>query len=128
MDCTTLLALNDVSCQQIQPTEETNTTANRLLENIDAHPNACIRHYVSHMILWVDSDSAYLVCPGDKSRAAGHCYLSDHPNRVLHPMLNREALAKCKELRHVISSVAESEVSGLFYNSNATIPMQHTIH
>ena len=86
IDHTTLLVLDDVSLQQSQPTEETKKAANRLIDYVSVHPNVCIKHYSSDIILWRESDVACLVFPGAKSRISGHYHLSDHSNIVLHPM------------------------------------------
>ena len=68
------------------------------------------------MVLHVDSDAAYLVAPGAKSRIAGFYYFKKAPNVDIRQQVNNPIHVECKYLRHVVTSAAESEVGGLFHN------------
>ena len=77
------------------------------------------------MILYVDSDGAYLVLPNARSRFAGHFYLSNHvsePSEIAPPM-NSLIHIECKRIRNVVASAAEAETetAGLFGNSQVAI-------
>ena len=48
-----------------------------LLDYLHTHPNVTIRYYKLDMILYLDSDAAYLVAPKLKSRYAGFYYLGN---------------------------------------------------
>ncbi|MFO0089630.1 MAG: hypothetical protein ACK518_02280, partial [bacterium] len=76
------------------------------------YPNTIVRYYASGMILFVDSDAAYLVLPKARSRIAGYHYLSSLPLVGQAPTLNAPILVLCKTLRHVVSSAAEAETAG----------------
>ena len=76
------------------------------------------------MVLHIDSDAAYLVAPKARSRVAGYFHLSNHPNNKSKNTLNGAVHVECKTLRHVVSSVAEAETSGVFYNAQMTLPIQ----
>ena len=79
-----------------------------LLDYLSTHPKATIRYYASDMILYVDSDAAYLMLPGAKSLVAGYYYLSNATLDLTtpKPFLNSAIHAECKALRHVVSSAA----------------------
>ena len=91
------------------------------------YPDVYIRYYASDMVLWVDSDAAYLVTPDSKSRISGYYYLSGHPKRTKQPFLNRAVLVEYKTIQHVVSSAAETETAGLFHNAQLTIPIRRIL-
>ena len=64
------------------------------------------------MILFIESDAAYLVLPNTKSRYAEHFYLSTKSN----PKLSRQSRygpihTECKTIRDVVASAAEAETA-----------------
>ena len=79
------------------------------------------------MILHVDSDAAYLVQDGARSRIAGHYILSFRPPpapHILKKSPNAPILIECKTLRHVVASAAEAETGGLFHNAQTIIHLR----
>jgi len=120
VDPTLLPALNDIANSQAKPTQDTLHKTNQLLDFLSTYPNAIIRYHSSDMILHVDSDAAYLILQGAKSRIAGYFFLSDKippPPTIPNPRLNGPILVECKLLRHVVASSAEAETAGLFFNA-----------
>lgn len=92
------------------------------------YPNTVVRYYTSGMILFVDSDAAYLVLSNAKSRIAGYHYLlTIPPTPGQSPTLNAPILVLCKTLRHVISSVAEAEITGVFTNAQMALPIRYIL-
>ena len=79
VDSTMLPAINEISSQQANPTENTWRACEMLLDYACTYPNAKIRYYASDMCLHADTDAAYLVQPNARSRYAGFFYLSDRP-------------------------------------------------
>jgi hypothetical protein len=78
------------------------------------------------MVLMNDSDAAYLVAPGAKSRAGGHTYFGnrpDNPKRII----NGAVYALAKLIKNVMSSAAETEVDGLFMHAKELLPMRTTL-
>ena len=71
IDNTMLTALNEIGTEQAKATTTTNDKTNHLLDYCCTYTDSKIRYYASDMVLWVDSDAAYLVLPGAKSRIAG---------------------------------------------------------
>ena len=69
------------------------------------------------MVLIVDLDAVYLVMPKAKSRITDYYYLSNHPSKTNNLKLNSAILVDCKALKYVISSSAEAETVGVFYNA-----------
>ena len=55
------------------------------MDYLNTYPDAYIRYHASDMVLYVNSDAAYLVAPKARSRIAGYYYLSDHPNVTKSP-------------------------------------------
>ena len=82
------------------------------------------------MILYVDSDAAYLVADKAKSRIAGYYYCSNrHTNKKSpNPPLNGPIHIECKLLRHVVTSAAEAETAGLFVNCQKILELKHMLH
>eukprot|EP00957_Ditylum_brightwellii_P096242 7330972-Ditylum_brightwellii.AAC.1 len=75
------------------------------------------------MQLAVNSDAAYLVLPGAKSRFAGHFYVRAFPNNLNYNNTpnNAPIHTKCETIKSVVCSVAEAECSGIFHNGQTTI-------
>ena len=81
------------------------------------------------MILYIDSDAAYLVLPNARSCYAGHFYLS---NKTINPTCPRPPCngpihTKCKGIRSVVASAAEAETTVVFGNSQIAIPIQRAL-
>ena len=75
------------------------------------------------MILYVDSDAAYLVEQGAKSRAGGYYYLVNHHN----PKIDGPVYCLCTLIKTVISTAAESELGALFLNSTSLKLIRHVL-
>ena len=112
-----LPALTDIARTQAKPTQHTSDQVHMLMDYMATYPASVIRYYASDMIMHVDSDAAYLVAPGAKSRIAGYYYLSDHPKKSTFPQHNPPFHVVCKFIKHVVASAAEAETAGLFYNA-----------
>ena len=127
IDYTILPALNDIASAQAQPTRQTKEKTQQLMDYLHTYPDVYVRYYASDMVLYVDSDAAYLVAPKARSRIAGYFYCSDHPNVTKRPKANGAILVECKTLRHVVSSSAEAEVAGIFHNATTAVPIRHIL-
>ena len=81
------------------------------------------------MILYVDSDAAYLVAEKTKSRIAGYYYCSNKspPNTKPNPPLNGPIHIECKLLRHVVTSAAKAETAGLFHNCQKIVEIKQML-
>ena len=121
VDPTILVALNEISGQQSAPTTDTMKKCNKLMDYLHTHPNATIRYRASDMILYIESDAAYLVLPKARSRAAGIFYLSDKCDPKTRPPLNGSIEVLCKTLKNVVSSAAEAETGGIFMNGQYAV-------
>jgi len=128
VDPTMLPALNDISTSQAAPTVETKNKIQWLLDFVATYANATIRYCKSDMILYVESDAAYLVMPNAKSRYAGHFYLSNKANPSLsRPSRNGPIPTECKTIRNVVASAAQAETAGIFNNSQIAIPIRRAL-
>ena len=81
------------------------------------------------MSLYCDTDAAYLVALGAKSRIAGYFYLSDNQNGNTspHKTLNAPIHVECKLLKHVVSSAAEAETGGVYSNCQFAVPLRRML-
>ena len=77
------------------------------------------------MTFFVDSDAVYLVLPNAKNRIIGFFYMSSTPPTNEQPMLNAPILVMCKTLRNVVSSIEESESSGVFMKAHVSLSIRH---
>ena len=85
VDPTMLPAINKISSQQANPTENTWKACKILLDYACTYPHAKIRYYTSYICLHADTDAAYLVQPNARSCYAGFVYLSDRPTNSSSP-------------------------------------------
>lgn len=76
------------------------------------------------MVLRIDSDAAYLVSPGAKSRAGGYHYLGDTTD---HTFNGPRILMLAKIIKNVMASAAEAEVASLFLNTREALPIRQCL-
>ena len=84
------------------------------------------------MVLHIDSDASYLSVKNARSRVGGHVYLStksvpDNKPPTHSPLPHRPLHAICSILRNMMTSAAESELGGLFYNAKEACVIQITL-
>ena len=131
VDPTILPALSSISSTQSNPTENTSNECKMLMDYLHTYPNATIRYYKSNMVLYIDSDAAYLVLPKARSRIAGHFYFGNQPpplpTKPHHVSTNGPIHTVCKAIRHVVSSSAEAETGAAFHNSKEGIPIRRLL-
>ena len=133
VDPTILTALNEIGLSQSKPTVNTQLKIQQLMDYLHTYPSATLRYKASDMVLHIDSDAAYLVAPGAKSRIAGYYYLSNNyqptsTSITPTPLLNAPVHVECKILRHVVSSSAEAETGGLYANCLFAIQIRHMLN
>ena len=82
------------------------------------------------MILYVDSDAAYLIADKAKRRVAGYydCGNKTQSPTRPNPPINGPIHIECKLLRHVVTSAAEAETAGLFLNCQKIIEIKQMLH
>ena len=97
------------------------------MDYLATYPNASIQYEASNMILHVDSDAVYLVAPKTRSRIVGYYYLTNIACPTTSAKLNGAVQVECKTLRHVVTSAAEAEVVGVFYNTQMAIPIRRML-
>ena len=120
LDYTLLPSLSDISTTQAKPTANTAKEVDWLFDYVATYPLVKIRFHASDMILHVESDAAYLIAPGAKSRIAGYYYLSNKDGTFDNPPF----FVLCQLLRHVVASAAESETAGTFFNAREIIHLR----
>jgi len=113
--------LNDIASSGFK--ETTHEATLHFLNYAATHPDAKVIYRASDMILHIDSDAAYLVSPGARSRAGGYQYLSNKENTVH----NGPVFVLAKIIKNVMSSAAEAEIGALFMNAQEAIPIRQCL-
>jgi hypothetical protein len=130
VDCTMLVALGTLASQQAHGTEATIEAVTQLLNYAATHPDPVVRFKTSEMQLEIASDASYLSETKARSRAGGYFYLSNkRPNPASPPKPgdplpdnNGPIHVHCSIMPMVVSSAAEAEVGGCYYNAkDATV-------
>ena len=67
IDHTTLYALNEIAIATTKGTEATLAAVEHFLNYMTSNPSPKLQFHTSDMILHVESDAAYLVCPKARS-------------------------------------------------------------
>ena len=100
-----------------------------LLDYMHTYPSAKMRYVAGTMQFLVDTDAAYLVLPGARSRFAGHFMLEARPNAYAEhdPPLNAPVLVTCKTIQNVVCSAAEAACAGLFDNGQMSVIVRRTL-
>ena len=73
------------------------------------------------MILYIESDAAYLVLPKSHSCVASIFYLSNAT--FGRPPINSAIQGICKNLQNVVSSAAKAETGGIFIGGQQEVPI-----
>ena len=112
IDNTTLHALNEIAIATTKGTEATLAAVEYYLNYMASNPSPKLQFRASDMILHVESDAAYLVCPKARSRAGGFHYLSNLDGTLM----NSPIWVLAKVIKNVMASAAEAEVGSLYMN------------
>ena len=128
VDSTILPAVNEISMDQSKPTKATKEKTSMLLDYLHTHPKAKIRFLASEMQLHLESDAAYLVAQGSKSRVGGYFYLGRVTTPQYHSTtINSPTHVEYKVLKHVVSSAAEAETAGIFVNCCTALDIRNML-
>ena len=73
------------------------------------------------IILQADSDAAYLVLPKERSRIAGYFRLDNNLKNTRYQHPNGAVLIEYNTLRNMVSSAAEADTCGIFYNPQIVV-------
>ena len=119
--------LNSIGTEQASPTESTNTKAQMLMDYLHDHQDGTLRFFASDMILTCEADSAYLVLPKARSRAAAWFILGNDPTKTPTPMKNAPIYVMCNTIKNVMSSAAEAETGGIFMAVQRACPIRVTL-
>ena len=87
------------------------------------NPDAVKLYVASDMILFVDSNAAYLVEPEAKSRAGRFFYLENKDGKSI----NGSILILAKIIKFVMALAAEAEIAALFMNAKLAVPIQQVL-
>ena len=93
------------------------------LNYIASNPLPRIKYRVSDMILYVESDAAYLVNSCARSRCGGYQYLGSKDATVF----NAPVFVQAKVIKNVMASAAEAEVAALYLNAQEALPIRQCL-
>ena len=124
VDPTMLVALGSLASEQANPTQRTMEKCKQFLDYAATQEEAVITYRASDMILAIHSDASYLSEPKARSRAGGHFFLSEN---TADPADNGAVHTVAKIIKAVMSSAAEAELGGLFYNAKTAVPIRTTL-
>ena len=111
---TTLHALNEISIATTKGTEATLAAVEHFLNYMASNLSPKLQFRASDMILHVESDATYLVCPKARSRAGGFHYLSNKDGTLM----NSPIWVLAKVIKNVMASAAEAELASLCTRSH----------
>jgi hypothetical protein len=117
VDPTILMALSEMSSQQVAPLENTMKCVNQFIDYMWTHPDAVIWYRASDMILNFHSDVSYLSTQKARSWAGGYFYLGSLPRDQDPIKLNGAIHVSCNILKLVAASAAEAKLGALFLNA-----------
>ena len=121
IDSTILVTLSEIGVQQSTATTDTEKKFAKLMYYLHNHPDAVVRFHASDMILYIESDAAYLVLPKARSRVASIFYFRNATSR--RPPLNGAIQVIFKTLQNVFSSASEAETGGIFVGGQQSVPI-----
>ena len=121
VDNTMLHALNEIA--SAGNTEDTLKATKHFLNYASSNPGSEIIYRASDMILNIESDAAYLVFPGARSRAGGYHYLGTKDSTLF----NGPILVLAKVIRNVMASAAEAEIIGIFMNAQEAVTFRQCL-
>ena len=132
VDPTMLPTLNEIGTRQATPTRITAEKLNMLLDYASTYQNAVIRYHASDMVLWIESDAAYLVLPNARSRYAWHYYLSSAPPlgtlQDYTPKPNGPIHTECSTIQNVVGLAAKAETAGVYSNAKKGVEIRRILH
>ena len=121
INSTILVTLNEIGGQQSTATTDTEKKCAKLMDYLNSHPDAVVQFHASDMILYIESDAAYLVLPKAISCVTSIFCLSN-TTAGRHP-LNGAIQVIWKTLQNVVSSVAKAETGGIFIGGQQAVPI-----
>jgi hypothetical protein len=120
IDSTAMVAINSISGEKAKATQNTAKKVTRLLNYFATHPNATLQYCKSGMVLKLHTDAAYLVEPRARSRHGAHYWLGTLGINDDNGAIKNNASI----IKPVVSSIAEAETAGCFYNCIDAIPIR----
>ena len=101
VDSTVLTPISAIASQSANPTEETLSHTNQLLDYLATQEDTVLTYNRNKMIMAVHSDASYLCKPNAKSQAGGHFFVS---NNAKIPPNNGAILNIAHIINHIMPS------------------------
>ena len=124
IDTTMLTTLSAIAETQSKPTERTLEKVKQFLDYAASNPDAVLTYSPSNMVLAVHSDASYLSEANARSRVGGHYFMSKDSEV---PPNNGAVHTVAKIIKAVMSSAAEAELGGLYFNAREAVPIRKTL-
>ena len=119
-----IVALSELGQQKASVTKATNDSINQLIDYLSTYPSNSITFFVIIMVLSAHSDAAYLNIIKARSRVGAHIMLSED---VPVPSYNVLVLTGAQIIKFVMTSAAESELSGLYIFDKEKVPLRQAL-
>ena len=87
-----------------------------LIGYLYSNPTATIQVFSNAIQLYIESDSAYLVCPGAKIRVEDYYYRRISTPSTSPTIINARVHIEYKLSKHVVSSAVKAESNGIYHN------------
>jgi hypothetical protein len=127
VDPTLNMPISTIASRLSTATTTTMAAVSHLLDYCSTKHNATIRYYASDMQLKIHSDASYLSEPNAKSRIGGYFFLGNSKHSQVTSLSNGPLLCQSTVLKHLVSSIAESEYGALFVNAKTGTVTRETL-
>ena len=101
-------ALNTICTGQATHTKKSLDKYKVMLDYTAIYPSTFIIYHASDVVLYVNSDTAYLVMPKIRSRKVVYYHYSDHLKRTTLPNFNVPLFIESKTMQMVVTSAAQT--------------------
>ena len=121
VDSTVLTPISAIALQSANPTKETLTHTNQLLDYLATQEDAVLTYNCSKMVMAVHSEASYLCESKAKSRTGGNFFMS---NNAEIPSNNGAILNIAHIIKHVMTSATEAELAALYIMAREAVYMR----
>jgi hypothetical protein len=100
------MPLNDIATEHTNVMKKTQAAKNQMIDYFTTHPDATIRYQASDMILYIHSDSPYIIVSNAQSHLSVLFFLENKPPKQ--ETINESILSVAAVIKNVVASAAES--------------------
>ena len=119
--------VNTVKCNCRSTVKADREDSEKVRQNLDYaayNPDAVLTYSANNMVLAIHSDASYLSEANARSRVEGHYFMSKDSEE---PPNNGAVHTVAKIIKAVMSSAAEAELGGSYFNVREAVPMRKAL-